>query len=281
MKIQLLLLVLFITFTGCSTSLKFPKEETSSLKLCFVGDMGMASVAQKRVAQALKHEKCHEIYFLGDIIYPNGIEDSKDPALQKRFFKYYLDLSQRDNRPKLHIVLGNHDYIRNPDAWMQVAEEHHEVYFPARYYWVKKEDVCLVALDSNVVNYAEQAAWLKEKRSFWQDCHYVLALAHQPLFTNGPEHLDAPTELKRFYEDNVVSKFDFLITGHEHIVEYLGVRNGTTFFLSGAGGAVAKGYQPGYLTLEKMNDQATSLVMKTKTIGSDGRINIKAYAKEH
>jgi predicted phosphodiesterase len=279
MKTSLLLLVLFSLLISCATSLKFPKEEVSYLKLCFVGDMGKGSVAQLSVAQALKHEKCHEIYFLGDIIYPNGIQSSKDPAFERLFYNYYKKLPQEDHHPKLHIILGNHDYSGLPDAWLDVAKEHSEIVFPARYYWEKKEDLCLVILDSNGANFTEQTAWIETQKKFWNNCESKIALAHHPLFTNGPNHVTASNEIKNYYESNILGKFDFLITGHEHVVENLGEIKGTRLLLSGAGGAVASGYRPGYVTLEKVSEQSTSLLVKLKTIGSDGVVDVKSFVK--
>ncbi len=280
MKNLLTLFVLLLTITSCATKLKFPKEEASALKLCFLGDVGKATKAQFLVAQALKEEKCHQIFFLGDIIYPNGISDPADPRFVSRFWSYYQDLPKMDNRPSLNIILGNHDHVTNPNAWLQISREIPKIYFPHHHYWQKIKDICLVALDSNRKNYDEQIEWLKTERPKWKECRYLVAMAQHPLFTNGPNHPTSLPVLKEFYDNHVIGKFDFLIVGHEHIVEYLGTIKGTELFVSGAGGALARGYKPGYMTIEKMTEkEGEALTIKLKTIEKDGEVKIRPYTK--
>lgn len=279
MKSTFCLLVIFIIATGCATP-RLPKEEPSQLKLCLLGDVGKDTVAQDVVARALRQEKCHDIYFLGDIIYPNGLKDAEDKDFDVRFYRFYQVLTQTDHRPKLNILLGNHDYRGNPDAWINLAELHPEIHFPRRYYWKKIDNLCLIVLDSNAEDFEEQETWLIQQRENWVDCRYLIALAHHNLISKGPNYKTATPHVTNFYEKNILGFFDFLITGHEHVVEYVGEKKSTSLYISGAGGAVAKKHLPGYLTIEKMNKDSTALVVKIKTIERNGRVNIKSYTKE-
>ena len=140
----------------------------------------MDSVAQDVVTMALKHEKCHQIFFLGDIIYPNGLKDADDKDYEVRFKNFYQKLTKINHHPKLHIVLGNHDYKGNPDAWIKIAKEDPEVYFPDRYYWKKINGICIVALDSNAENLQEQEEWLKPRRIIGKIVSFEL---HLPTIT--------------------------------------------------------------------------------------------------
>ena len=94
------------------------------------------------------------------------------------------------------------------------------------------------------------------------------------MISNGPKSKRASPRLTNFYEKNVLGEFDYFLTGHEHVVEYMGKQRGTKIIISGAGGAVAPKHLPGYVTLEKMDVHSTSLVAKMKTIERNGKVNV-------
>jgi predicted phosphodiesterase len=273
MKTLLPLLIVFISFISCTTP-RFPTEAESVIKYCFLGDVGKDSVAQDLVTMGLEHEKCHEIFFLGDIIYPNGLKDAEDKDFEVRFNRFYEKLTKKDHHPKLHIVLGNHDYRGNPDVWTQLASVRPEIYAPSRYYWKKIKEFCFVVLDSNAADFKEQEAWLKSQKEYWKNCGQRIALAHHSLISSGPNYKTASAKITSFYGDNIIGEFNFLLTGHEHVVEYMGKKRGTAIYISGAGGAVAKKHLPGYVTMEKMDHDSTNVVMKLKTIERSGKVNV-------
>lgn len=115
--------LLFFLIFGCQAGFYQKKKftDTKATKLCFLGDVGKASYAQGLVAEALREEKCHEIFFAGDIIYPGGLNNIYDKNAERKFFHYYRPLTLIDNKPQLHIALGNHDYGGNADIWTEIA----------------------------------------------------------------------------------------------------------------------------------------------------------------
>lgn len=277
-------LLFMLLLASCSSQWKGPFFPESSdpqpdLKHCFVGDTGKNSAVQQLVARALEREKCHEIYVLGDVIYDNGITGADDPQLKTKLFNHYGNLLKQDHKPKMHIVLGNHDYNGNADGWIEVAKKYPSVHAPARRYIEKTPEVCYAILDSNLfvhhhrVNLREeQGQWMPMVHRELNDCKLKVALAHHPYYSPGPNHKKVDKNLKAFYEKEVLGKFDFFMAGHEHIVKDLGIHRGTRLLITGAGGALAKGYLPGYVTMEW---QERKLSVYTKEIEINGKVKAK------
>lgn len=280
MKIFILILV---TLSSCShwkgpDFSQYPVKEVA-FKTCLVGDMGKGSPEQAVVQRALKEEKCHEIYFLGDIIYPDGLESPKDPYLHSRFFRYYRELTTQDHKPQLHIVLGNHDYHGDPEVWIKIAKLDATVYAPARYYFKRHQHACMVVFDSNLYRYQHreelknsQEKWLKDLIPELKGCRTKVFLSHHPYRTPGPNHVSAEGPLKDFYEARVSPHFDYMFAGHEHIVKHMGKLNNSQLIISGAGGARASGHLPGYATLEWDQLNTAKPVLKLKRIKEDGKV---------
>jgi hypothetical protein len=64
--------------------------------------------------------------------------------------------------------------------------------------------------------------------------------------------------------------FDYIFSGHEHIVKHMGIINQSQLIISGAGGARAKGHLPCYATLEWEQLNTARPVLKLKRIKEDG-----------
>jgi predicted phosphodiesterase len=232
-------------------------SEATQTKLCFVGDVGTGKKAQARVALALAKENCHQIYMLGDLIYPSGISGVDDPELEDKFLKYYRPIMQQENGPHLQLILGNHDYRGSASAWKKVAQLHPKLVFPHYYYLQQDSGLCVVNLDSNafkVLLYYPRALgqhnWLQQLQKHLQDhCKLRIALTHHPYAIQGGQHAPASGLLKFFFERAVIGKFDLLISGHEHIQIDAGSFQGTRQLITGVGGDPRPGHAAGYIVL--------------------------------
>lgn len=276
-----------LLITGCQLGFyqRLTLTKDPETKLCFLGDVGRDSPTQAQVAEALKTEKCHAIYFTGDIIYPGGLHGPNDKEAEKKFFKYYRPLTMMDHRPQLHIALGNHDYHNNADVWTQISRGDPSVYAPARYYFEEFPPVCLVVLDTQPINQSiqyirneGQINWLNEQQPKFKDCPVKIAIGHHPYRNSITRRGPARGPLKKFLETYVVGVFDFYIAGHDHIMSYEGKEKGTEQFISGAGGTPDKGHLPGYLTMTVSKDQNKTKVLTTiNKINSDGMIEKRDF----
>lgn len=252
---------LFLLLTACATNSINHMEHTlkdGTAKFCFIGDLGDGSETQTKVAHALKDESCHSIHMVGDLIYPSGIRSVDDPTLEKKFMRYYRPITQSGQGPKLNLVLGNHDHQGDVKAWMDLAKQEPSVVFPHPYYLQNWNGLCIAHLDSNYYKLLtdffkgqSQISWMKSNEEYMKNqCHTTVALTHHPYKSRGPNHFDAKGYMKEFHEENIVGKYHFLISGHEHILSDEGTVKGTRLLISGAGGRREPDEDYGYLVME-------------------------------
>jgi predicted phosphodiesterase len=236
-------------------------ENQASVKFCFVGDVGLDTPVQLQVAQALSEENCDRVYFLGDIIYPNGIQDQQDPLFENNFLRYYRPLYEQNPQLQLNIILGNHDYAANAEAWFAIARQNKNIFFPTYYYMEDFGGMCIVSLDTNLLVYREyipeslaQVAWLEKNHKRINKCKTRIAVSHHPYKGGGyPGSLDwtgSQGVMKRFLKKWVIGKMDLHIAGHVHILEDDGESHGTRMLISGTGGEVETGASAGYIVVE-------------------------------
>lgn len=270
--VKLILICLFLI--SCSKEQHIYKKQIPSekLKLCFIGDTGAGWKVQADVSDMLLEEKCHSIHFLGDIIYPAGLAGTKDPQFESKFFNYYDQHTKKDHRPDLNLIMGNHDYRGAINYWRNIAKKHKKIVFPNPYYLLKINNICLVHIDTNhyqlFANYllgVQQAQWIKSLEPELKDCRVKLALTHHPYENKGESHGPSSGLLRYFLENYVVGSFDFLISGHEHVLTDEGEKNKTRLLISGAGGKVPLGQDAGYLVMEISNDKIDYVFRKIKS----------------
>lgn len=256
----------------------FPPDKAT--KLCFLGDVGRDSPVQAQVAKALVGEKCHSIYFTGDIIYPGGLSGPNDKEAEEKFFKYYRPLTKIDHRPKLHIALGNHDYHNDPDVWTVIAQQDETVYAPARYYFQEIAPLCIAVFDTYPLRFnyqffrnRGQINWIQEQKKSLEKCKLKIAVGHHPYKNSKTERGGATGKLKSFLEEYVLGEFDYYIAGHDHVMSYEGKVKGTDLYISGAGGRPHLGYRPGYMTMTlESKDGKLSVLTMVKEITEEGKI---------
>lgn len=270
--VKLILIGLFLI--SCSKEQYVYKKEIPSetVKLCFIGDTGAGWKIQSEVASLLLEEKCHSIHFLGDLIYPAGLSGDKDPQFEEKFFNYYDQHTKSDHNPDLNLIMGNHDYRGAINSWRNIAKKQNKIFFPNTYYLLKTNDICLVHLDTNYYHLFsnfflgfQQIQWLKSISSELKNCRSKIALTHHPYENNGQSHGSSSGLLRYFHEEYIIGNFDYLISGHEHVLVDEGVRKKTRLLISGGGGKVVPGQDAGYLVLEVTADKVDYRFRKIKS----------------
>ncbi len=202
-------------------------------KVCVIGDSGKHSPGQKLVANALKDEGCNEVRHTGDIIYGDGIDNADDPEFIKRFYNYYAPTM--DQNIPFYMSVGNHDYKKNPAAWLELDKRYEMIKFPSMYYMDVYQNICVITLDTNS-QYTKQYKWVKKIKNDYKDkCKLFLAFAHHPLYSSG-SHGDAIILVRKFLKSTVEGKMDAYFAGHEHNQEDYGLKNNTHYFVSGGAG---------------------------------------------
>lgn len=213
------------------------------LKICILGDTGTATDEQMRVAKALEKENCDQVRILGDLIYDDGLKGVDDPEFQEKFFKPYQPIFAGAHPAKFFMVLGNHDYRKDPDTWIDLAKIHPFLYIPARHYAENHGDeVCITTLDTSpfdsLVWFPKslgQGSWVRKVSKTFKSCQFTIALGHHPYLNTG-HHGKANLYLARFFKRNIIGKYDLYMAGHAHILSDEGESKGTHLVVSGAGG---------------------------------------------
>lgn len=248
---KFLLPFLFILFGCQNKSISLQENFTEEdLKICVLGDTGKNSLVQKKVAHALSVEKCHTVHFLGDLVYPDGLTDASDARFESHFNHYYQDLH------KIYLVMGNHDYRGSVSAWKEISKKRKNIHFPSEYYLLRMNGLCLVHLDTNFyklpLHFGKglfQWLWLNRIEEVSDSCQVKVALTHHPFESRGHHHGPSSGLARLFLWSEVIGTYDYLVSGHEHILSDEGVREGTRLLISGAGGIPDKGEKAGFLIL--------------------------------
>lgn len=238
-------------------------DETVELNLkgpvraCFFGDGGSGYKEQAMVAKLLREENCNAYFYLGDVIYPSGIESASDPDLERLFWKPYRAVLER---APMFLMMGNHDYKGNMDAWIQAAAPRKNLHYPAHYYLAKLNgNICVTALNT-VDHRMEQLLWLKDLDT--DGCKVNVLAGHHPAISSG-KHEDAFFPLNLFL-NYALGRADIYVSGHDHHLSYEGKHRGVHQFISGAAGklrpvdeskAVWAKSRHGYLTMEEEGDR--------------------------
>jgi len=200
------------------------------------------------------------ILSLGDNFYPKGVTSEHDPLWHYSFENVYTDFSlQWDWYP----ILGNHDYISDPDAQVRYSKISRRWKMPSRYYSkeinIKGEgkvlmlfiDTCPLIPEFHASEqYApfvkdqhpeKQLQWIDETlKNAGSDVRWKMVVGHHPMYTVGPriknyDTLAVRKALSDIFERN---KVDVYLSGHDHSMQHLLTPGYTQQFISGAGSEV-------------------------------------------
>lgn len=186
---------------------------------------------------------------VGDNFYPKGVISEHDPLWNFSFENIYTAHSlQCDWYP----VLGNHDYLSDPDAQIRYSKVSRRWCMPARYYAKeikldkhKQGTILFVFIDTDPMLFEEkkdyvatQMAWLDETlKNASAEVKWKIVVGHHPAYTVGPriKNFDTLTVRKTITETLNKYKADLYLSGHDHSLQHLKPEGFTHQFISGAG----------------------------------------------
>lgn len=113
-------------------------------RICVIGDGGWGNNASRAIGQALVSLQCDQVRYLGDLVYPSGIQSVDDPLLKSRFLDPLTPAL--DAGIPVYLVLGNHDWKGNASAWLSLARQNPLIHFPNYYYFEEWPDACAFSL---------------------------------------------------------------------------------------------------------------------------------------
>jgi 3',5'-cyclic AMP phosphodiesterase CpdA len=201
------------------------------LRFAVTADGGAADANQRLVGQAMADWQGRYPYDLvlmaGDNIYNSG-ELSK---IKEAFETPYAELLKRG--VKFRAALGNHD-IRTDHGDRQV--EYAPFNMGGRYYTFSQQNCQFFALETNVdVDWKAQLAWLERELAASQ-ATVKIVYGHHPVYASGHYGTDQAmvARLAPLFKKYGVQLY---INGHEHHYERTQSIDGTTYLITGNGGA--------------------------------------------
>ena len=204
------------------------------------------------------------VFLLGDNFYPSGIKGGvSDPA-----FSLFSDILAPSTRASFYPVLGNHDYIGNPDAQVEYSAVHSQWKMPARYYFEKfhagadKPIVCAWFIDTENMT-RDQVSWLEGSIGAARakgGCDWLVVSGHRPVFDGGEygPNNDLIAHLVPIFTRHRVNLY---LCGHEHQSQVLRHSSlPTTFIISGALGDMRDKTPRGHEYLEWINTRDVAIL---------------------
>jgi Calcineurin-like phosphoesterase len=241
------------------------------LRFVAMADTGSGDQDQLDVGAAIAryHEKnpFKLVVLGGDNIYNSG----EMSLIEATFEQPYAEVLKRG--VKFRAALGNHD-IRTENGTPQV--QYPGFNMDGRYYSYTEDPAQFFVIDTNGnVDWNVQMAWLEESlaksTAIWK-----IVYGHHPIYSSG-HYGTNPEFVKRFTPLFKKYKVNLYINGHEHHYERSNPIDGTTYLVTGHGGAHLRSVtaeppnsafavsQFGFSTVELWSDR-----MVIQGIGTDG-----------
>lgn len=205
----------------------------ADLLLRFVATADSGSGDQNQFAVGAAMAQYHQqhpynlVVMAGDNIYNDG----EIWKIREVFEEPYKGVLQKG--VKFRACLGNHD-IRTENGNPQVAYAGFNM--PARYYTFQENEVQFFALDTNGnANWDAQLAWLEQELQ-QSKARWKIVFGHHPIYASGV-YGPNPTFIRTFEPIFKKYRVQLYINGHEHHYERTRSINGTTYLVTGHGGA--------------------------------------------
>ncbi|MEP0916108.1 metallophosphoesterase [Leptolyngbya sp. DQ-M1] len=210
-----------------------PKPSANELMLRFVAvaDSGAGDRNQFASADAMAAYHRKNPYSLvtlaGDNIYDSGEMERIGVAFEQP----YAPLLKQNVR--FRACLGNHD-IRTENGDPQVRYAGFNM--NGRYYTYREKDVQFFVLDTNGnADWKDQIAWLDAELGR-SSAPWKVVYGHHPIYSSGVYGTD-PVMIQRFAPLFKKHQVQLYINGHEHHYERSTSIDGTTYLVTGIGGA--------------------------------------------
>jgi tartrate-resistant acid phosphatase type 5 len=239
------------------------QKHPDALNFLVMGDWGRnGSDHQKPVAEqmgkAASEMGTDFIISTGDNFYPKGVISEFDPLWKYSFEDIYTDFSLQWD---WYVVLGNHDYLSNPDAEVAYSKISRRWKMPARFYsktFAIQNDttkqVLIAFIDTNPFipqfykgQYSKatigqdstaQKQWLESVLSNNSpNIKWKIVVGHHPLFTATEKRREGyDTRAVRNSLKSILDKYqvDAYLCGHDHDLQHLLPQGKTHYFVSGA-----------------------------------------------
>jgi 3',5'-cyclic AMP phosphodiesterase CpdA len=249
-------LLLTFLIIGCQPRPVVQSPPTDGFNFFVVSDMGSTAVYKEdsvagtinRLAAVL-HPKF--VINQGDFFHDSGVKDTLDPLWNAQFEKMF---TAPELRLKWYSIIGNHEYIGNPQALVDYGKHNERWTMPARNYtFVQKVDsatsIRFVMIDTSpfVYMYRYDAKYAltqeqnPEKTAAFVDSvlarsreTWKVVVGHHPIYTSDFNQGNTYGLIDRIAPLLTKYKVDFYLNGHVHKFEHL-KRDGVDYMITSTG----------------------------------------------
>lgn len=261
-------LILLLLVTGCQPTPKIENPPVSGFNFFVLSDMGSAGpYREDSVAKTVNKlsKSLHPKFVInqGDFFHDAGVRDTLDSLWNAQFEKMF---TAPELQLKWYSILGNHEYIGNPQALVDYGKHNPRWTMPARNYtFVQQVDsvtsIRFVMIDTSpfvlfyhrdpkyhAVNSQDPAKTVAFVDSVLARSHekWKVVIGHHPIYTSDFVHgntyglVDEVLPLLRKYH------VDFYFSGHVHKFEHI-QRDGVDYMITTTG-AKPRGTNPWFFT---------------------------------
>jgi len=222
-----------------------------------IGDWGRRGThSQRNVANVLNAQNPDYVVSVGDNFYSSGIESASDP-------RAHIWVEVYNSSVPWYVCLGNHDYVGNAAAQVDMSRIYKQWIMPKRFFNIKYKDTELFFIDTtpwideNYVKHhfgeqygigdgpwvdfeyqktriEEQKEWLTSalEQSF---ASRKFIVGHHPLWTFG-HHQQQTGDMYDFLKHAMINHgIDAYLCGHDHNMQHIISEEGIHEYVSGAG----------------------------------------------
>ena len=212
-------------------------QTNSAAHVLVTADTGSGNAEQfangKQMAAIHRQRPVDAVILGGDNIYPDG----NLAEVEAKFTKPYAALLQAG--VPFHAVLGNHD-IRTGNGDPQISYKPFGM--KGRWYTIRQGPVEFFMLDTNMnAPWQFQMPWLKKALAS-STAPWKVVVGHHPIYSAGL-YGDDPNAIARLTPVFAKYGVQLYINGHEHSYERTRSINGTTYLITGGGGAYLRPIQ--------------------------------------
>lgn len=244
-----------------SNTLQVPAQASHFIVFGDWGRFGDDHQRQVANQMAKTAREVHVDFFInvGDNFYPKGVASTHDPHWKYSLEDIYTDFSLQK---EWYSILGNHDYMGDPDAQVAYTKISRRWIMPARYFSKtlglkdgSGKKMKFTFIDTNPLipefypnpeygpnvksqDSTAQKAWIKEQiTSLEPNVGWNLVVGHHPMYTGSLKRREGydtkriRQSLNRLFID---SRVDAYIAGHDHSLQHIQPEEGIHHFISGS-----------------------------------------------
>ena len=220
-------------FSSDLDPINITQKDPKKLKFIVLGDTAVyresllinKEAIAKSAIEYCRSNGCDFMLLMGDNISNEGVQTPFDPIWAKYHEKFFDDF-----KAPMIAVIGNHDIKSNIYSMMSYGMLSDTWKMPNSEFTFATNVADFTTINSNCDLLAYWKLRDQEPSDKWS-----FLLAHHPIHSSG-QHKSAPIYIRAYWNWLIEEKFNFHLSGHNHLLEHINFKDDETeYIISGAG----------------------------------------------